>query len=79
MKLFLFTVLVMLLNACAGQSKIDSQAIIVAAEHPDAYLSQLTGKRVGLLVNQMLKPGSQLPRFTENLKNLRLKCCSNSM
>ncbi|GAC33013.1 hypothetical protein GPLA_2108 [Paraglaciecola polaris LMG 21857] len=52
MKLFLFTVLVMLLNACAGQSKIDSQAIIVAAERPDAYLSQLTGKRVGLLVNQ---------------------------
>ena len=55
MRILLFIAFGILLSACASQSNkavTVSAGIKVAAERPDAYLAQLKGQRVGLLVNQ---------------------------
>lgn len=61
MRIALLVFFILLIGACAASPNIeadDTKALKVAAERPEAYLSKLQGKRVGLVVNQTSNVGN---------------------
>lgn len=62
MKLIYLALFTLLLSACVTSSQVEKgspEAIKVAAERSEAYLPQLKGKRVGLVVNQTSMVGNR--------------------
>ena len=62
MKLIYLALFTLLLSACGTFSQVEksnTQAIKVAAQRSEAYLPQLKGKRVGLVVNQTSMVGNR--------------------